>query len=409
MSLYLRLAWRNTWRHRRRTLIVVLSIGLTMALFMLYDGIIAGFEQSIYGNAIKVLGGNIQIHAAGYSATTDVAPLLPMQNEQAIIDAALAQPHVLSASRRSNTSGLVSSRKGAFPISIVGIEPEKEMSVSLVQQHVVAGRNLTAGDADVVFIGKGLADQLNVSVNDRITLVGRGAHEQMRQRTMTVVGIYDVGMADVEKQSAYISLTEAQDLYGLSGQSTEVAISLEKLGQEHPVMNALRPILTGYEITSWETSFPELQSAIQTKGGVMNIFGVIMFFIAGIGILNQLLMAIYERTREIGVLGALGVRPREISILFLLEGAMMGLVGVAFGIGLGLLINIIFGRVGMDYSQFSGMTSYTALITGRIYPTLGIDKLAQRALPAIIIAILAAFIPAREAAQTEPAQALHYV
>ena len=107
----------------------------------------------------------------------------------------------------------------------------------------------------------------------------------------------------------------------------------------------------------------------------MNIFSIIILIIVGIGILNLLLMAVYERTREIGLLGALGLKPRQISILFVLEGALMGLVGVAFGVVLGLSINLLFSRVGFDYSQFSSLTNYTALISGRVYSTLGLEKL----------------------------------
>jgi ABC-type lipoprotein release transport system permease subunit len=409
MTLFLRLAWRNIWRQRRRTFIVVLAIGLTLAMMMLYDGIVAGFEQAIYGNAIKVLGGNIQIHATGYNASADKTPLLPINNEHTVVSTALAQSQVLAATRRVNTSGLASNREGAFPVNIVGIEPEKELPVSLVAQHVVAGRYLTADDQDVIFIGKGLADAMDITVGDRITLVGRARHEQMRNRTMTIAGIYDVGMPDIEKRTLYISLSEAENLYAMSGQCSEVAISLGKVGQESAVINELKTDLPGYEIDSWQTNFPELQQAIETKGGVMNVFSVIILIIAGIGILNLLLMAVYERTREIGLLGAMGVKPGQISLLFILEGAMMGLVGVAFGVGLGLLINFLFGRVGLDYSQFSSLTEYTALITGRIYPTLGMEKLLQRALTAIVIAILASFYPAREAAHNEPAAALHYV
>jgi ABC-type lipoprotein release transport system permease subunit len=141
----------------------------------------------------------------------------------------------------------------------------------------------------------------------------------------------------------------------------------------------------------------------------MNVFGVIILVISGIGILNLLLMAVFERTREIGVLGALGMKPGQISILFLLEGAMMGLVGLAAGVGLGLLVNGWLGSVGMDYSQFSSMTSYMALVSGRVYPSLGLEKLLQRGLTVVIIAVLASLYPAREAARHEPATALHYV
>jgi ABC-type lipoprotein release transport system permease subunit len=409
MTLYLRLAWRNMWRHTRRTLIIVLAMGLCLAMMMMYDGFLSGFNDAIYGNAIKVLGGNIQVHAAGYRANIDQMPLLPLANDQAVVKAALGQPQVLAASRRINTGGLLSNREGAFPVSISGLEPEQELNVNLVEQHVVAGRNLTAADADQVFIGKGLADAMNVTVGDRITMVGRSAHQQMRSRTMTVVGIFDLNMPDIEKQQVYISLSEAQSLYDLTGQSTEVVIALKQIGPEHAVMAALQPALAGDEIDSYETSFPELGTALNAKNGVMNVFSVIILLIAGIGILNLLLMAVIERTREIGLLGALGLRPGQISLLFILEGTMMGLAGIVVGIGLGLAFNGLLRLVGVDFTSLAGVTTYTALINGRLYPGWGLDKLPMRALTVAIIAALAAVIPAREAAHHEPAQALHFV
>jgi ABC-type lipoprotein release transport system permease subunit len=409
MRLYLRLAWRNIWRHRRRTLIVVLAIGIMMWMMMLYDGLIAGFQQAIYGNALKVLGGNIQIHAVGYQAKEGQNPLLPLENDQAVLDAVLAQPQVVGASRRINTGGLATNAEGAFAVVITGIEPEKELPVNLVGQKVIAGRYLTAADQDMAYIGKGLATAMDIKVGDRFTLTGRAAHEQMRPRTMTVVGIYDLGMADIEKRTVYISLAEAQDLYGLTGQCTEVVVSLKQLGQEAAVIKNVQSSLPNYELTSWQKSFPELENVIRTKSTAMNIFSYIMLVIVGIGILNLLLMAVYERTREIGVLGALGLKPRNISVLFLLEGGMLGLVGLVFGVALGLVLNFAFSKIGFDYSAFTGLTSYTALISGRVYSTLGLENLGWHALAVIIIAVFAAFYPAYEAAQNEPARSLHYV
>lgn len=409
MRLYLRLAWRNLWRHRRRTVIVAVAIGGTMAMMMWYDGLISGFNEAIYGNAIRVLGGNIQIHAAGYGAEVNQLPLLPLANDQALVQAAQAQPQVLSAARRINTGGMATTREGAFGVTIVGVEPEQELPVSLVAQKVSAGRYLAADDQDMVYIGQGLATAMGVGVGDRFTLAGRAMHQEMRSRTMTVAGIYDIGMPDIEKRTIYITLGEAQSLYGLDGQVTEIAISLKQIGEEPAVMNTLRPSLAGAEIVSWQTSFPELEQALATKGGAMNVFSVIIMVIVGIGILNLLLMAIYERTREIGILGALGLKPYQISILFVLEGVLMGVVGVAAGVVLGLLINGVLRQVGLDFAQYSGISSYMALISDKIYPAWGVDKLLQRTLTVLIITALAALYPAREAAQREPSEALHYV
>lgn len=408
MKLYLRLAWRNVWRHKRRTLIVMLAVGLSIAMMMMYDGLVGGFNQAIYGNAIKVLGANIQVHAPGYGAKVGQKPLLVVENADDVVKVAQMQPQVVAATRRINTTGLASSREGAFAVSIIGIEPEREMPVSLIAQHVTSGRFLAATDGDVVLIGKGLAEAMNLGTGDKMTLVGRAPHEQMRKRTMTVGGIYDLGLTDIEKRSIYMSLNEAQSLYDLSG-PTEVALSLQSIGQEQAVINAIKPSLPNVEMETWATLFPELQDALGRKGGVMDVFSVVILFIAGIGILNLLMMAVFERTREIGLLGALGLKPAQISLLFVLEGALMGVLGVVLGLALGLLINGALGRIGLDFTAFSGMTSYTALIEGNVYPTLGVDKFAQRAITVVIVAVLASLYPAREAARSEPAKALHFV
>ena len=409
MRLYLRMAWRNLWRHRRRTWIVVLAIGLTLAMMMMYDGLMAGFEQAIYGNAIRVLGGNIQIYAEGYHDKPNQTPLLPLPDETRVVSAAEAAPQAVMASRRINTSGLASNREGAFGVSIVGIEPEKEQPISVIAQNIAEGRYLTADDQDVLFIGKGLAEAMDIGVGDRITLVGRSTHNKTRQRTMTIAGIYDIGMPDIEKRTVYMSLGEAENLYDMNGAASEVMLILKQIGQEGRAINALKASLPGYVIDSWQTSFPDLESAVGRKNSVMSIFSIIILVIAGIGILNLLLMAVYERTREIGLLGALGLKPRQITTLFLLEGALMGLVVVVFGVALGLAINALFSRVGFDYSQFSSLTEYTALISGKVYSTLGLERIVQRTVTVLIIATLAALYPAREAAKKEPAEALHYV
>lgn len=408
MQLYLRLAWRNIWRHKRRTIIIVLAMSLTLALMMWYDGLMNGFTDAIYGNAVKILGGNVQVHAEGYRAEANSNPLFPLVDPQAVINAAEANPLTLAATQRISTGGLVTSREGAFSVGIIGIEPEKEMTVNIIGQNVKEGRNLTSNDLDSVLIGKGLADAMGVKVGDRITMVGRSQHEQMRQRTMTVIGIFDLGLTDIEKQSVYISLGEAQTLYEVTG-STEVAIFLEKLGQESAVIESMQPGLPGYEIESFQANYPDLASAINTKSGVMDVFSIIIIAIAGVGILNLLLMAVYERTREIGVLGAMGLKPNQISMLFVLEGMMIGLVGVAAGIILGLAINGYLMKVGLDFGNMTQAASYMALIQSRAYPTWGIEKLPLRVSMILIISALAALIPAAEAGRREPAEALHFV
>lgn len=409
MNLFLRLAWRNVWRQRRRTLLIAVGMGVVMGMLVFYDGLIGGFEQAIYGNAIQLLGGNIQVHAPGYNEKIGRKPLLPLENPDAVVQAAEAHPNVVAASKRIVTSGLVTNREGAFAVTIVGVEVEKESRITPVADTITQGRYLNPDDGDLIVIGQGLATAMDIGVGDRITMVGNSKNEQTRQRTMTVVGIFDVGVPSVEKTTIYMSLGEAQQLFGLDGQVTEVVVSLHQIGQEPGVMDAINKAAPGYEVTSWVTSIPELKQTMDMKTGVMNVFGVFMLGIAAIGILNLLMMAVFERTREIGIVGALGLKPREITFLFLLEGILIGAVGAALGTVLGTIINGVLGVVGLDYSAFANLTEYTALISGKIYPQLSPMKVLQHAVTVAVIAALAALYPAIEASRREPAEALHYV
>lgn len=409
MALLFKLAWRNVWRQKRRTLIVISAITLTMGMMIFYDGLMAGFNQAIYGNAIKILGGNIQVHAPGFYDATNQLPLLELQDSDSVIARLKDFPEVVAAGKRIRTGGLATSREGAFGLEIVGLDPDAERDISLMAQNIVEGRFLEASDGDVMLIGKGLADEMDAGVGDRISVAGTARHDQMRVRTLTIVGIYDLGMADIEKQYAYISLDEARNLYDLPDTETEIAIYLQRLGQEDPIIDALRADFPGLSIDKYDVAFPELKNTVGTKDAVLTIFSFIILLISGIGIMNLLLMAVYERTREIGVLSALGFNPGQINLLFLMEGTMIGLFGLLVGVAFGLSINLSLQQVGMDYTNYKDVASFMALVNDKIYPSLGVEKLPLRAISVFVISLGSSFLPAREASKNEPAESLHYV
>jgi len=409
MGMFLKMAWRNLWRNWRRTVIAVIAISLGLAMLLFFDGIMGGSTQAMYGNLVKLTGGNIKIHAPGYKEEASRLPLLPLADADAVVQAALGEPNVIAASRRIVTGGMISSRAGTFPLTIYGIEPELEAPVGLMASKVSAGRYLAADDEDQVFIGQALANQLEVGVGDRVTLTGRATHEQMRTRTMTVVGIYDLGFPDMEKTMVYVSLAEAQALFDLRGLATEVVVSMPTVGKEQPVINSLRAALPGYEVDSWITAEAAIRQALGTKDQVMGLFGLVTLMVAGVGILNLMLMAVFERTREIGVLGALGLKRGETLLLFLLEGLLIGVLGVLAGGALGGLIVAYYGRVGMYFGNFGDYSPMVALLGDRVYFDVGIARLLYRCVIVLAIATLAALYPAWQASRQEPAEALHHI
>jgi len=409
MTKILKLAWRNMWRNWRRTVIALVAIVLGVILLLFFDGLMEGSDQAIFGNAVRLYGGNVQVHAPGYREKASRQPLLPLENVALVLQTARAQPHVVAVGRRISTGGIISSREGSYPVTITGIEPEVEAPVSLQAENIAAGRFLQPGEGDAVVIGRALASLLHVGVGDRATLVGRSRNETMRQRTVTVVGIYDLGMPDAEKMLVLITLDEAQSLYNLRGQATEVAIFLEKVGQEKAIVPALQAALPNYEIDSWQDLRPEIKQTIATKSSFISFFGIVLVLIAAIGILNIMLMAVFERTREMGVLAALGMKSRQILGLYLLEGSFIGLVGGVAGCALGSALNLWLAAVGLDISYASGMGEVSALMGTRIYPSLSLASIVSRAVLVVVVAALASLYPAWLAAHREPAQALHHV
>jgi ABC-type lipoprotein release transport system permease subunit len=415
MGKLLRMAWRNVWRNWRRTVIAGIAIALGLTFLLLYEGMLGGMDEALYSNTVKLQGGNVQVHAPGFREKANRLPLLPLADAGAAVEAALAQPEVVAVSQRIKTGGMVSSREGTMAVVITGIEPEREAQVSMVAENVVQGRWLGGSDEDVLLIGAAMAERLELTVGDRVTLIGRATHQQMRRRTMTIVGIYDLGIAEVEKSLVYVSLLEAQTLFDLRDQATEVAIYLEQVGQEPPVVEALQTALPGYEVDAWDTLDPTTKEMMELEAQVMNMFGLVILLIAGVGILNLMLMAVFERTREIGLLAAMGLKRWETVALFLLEGVLIGLLGALAGCVLGGVIGAYYGRVGIDWMALYGgvdIGEYSELIGlmgDRLYLRIGIDVLVGRALTVGVIAALASLYPAWQASKREPAEALHYV
>ena len=413
MLKYIKMAWLNTWRNWRRTLIATVAIVLSMIMLIFMEAFMDGTDEAIYGNVVRLYGGNVLIHAPGYRERSTRLPLLPLDNPDTVLSTVRAQPNVLAASKRIITGGLVSNRDSSQAVSITAIDPQIEAPVSLAAANMSAGRFLLPEDIDEIVIGQALADQLNVTVGDRVSLLGRRKDESMRQHAMTIVGIFDLGLGEAEKALLYMNLPAAQTLYNLRGQETEIAVILDEIGQEDALIEAIAPGLPNYEVDSIFSLRPEFAEALATDRAFGIMLGGIMLVMAGIGILNLMLMAVYERTREMGVLAALGMKGRQTMGLFLLEGAFIGLIGAVIGcIASWLLVSAV-GRNGIDFSAYvedkGQYGEIYALMGTTLYPAISSDTIIQYGLAAVMVAVLASLIPAFQASRKEPAESLHFV
>lgn len=413
MIKYIRLAWRNMWRNWRRTLIATIAIILSMILLIFFQAFMDGTDQAIYGNTVRLYGGNVMIHAPGYREKSTRLPMLPLDDADVIVAAVRAQPNVRAVSRRINTGGLVSNRDASQAVNITAIEPQIEGPVSLAAENIIAGRFLLPDDRDNIVIGRALAEHLDVTVGDRVSLLGRRKDESMRQRTMTVVGIFDLGLGDAEKSLVYMNLPTAQTLYNLRDEVTEVAVILDEIGEEDALINKIAPEFPNHEVDSIYTLRPEFAEALATDRLFGVLTGGILLLMGGIGILNLMLMAVFERTREMGVLAAMGVKRRQIMGLFVLEGAFIGLVGAIIGCILSWLLVMWVGRNGIDFSSMvtdlEDAGEIYAMMGTILYPSMSASTIIIYGFAAVIIGALAAFIPAWQASHKEPAESLHFI
>ena len=392
----IKMAWRNVWRNSRRSLIATVAIILSMILLIFFEAFMDGTDQAIYGNTVRLYGGNVLIHAPGYREKSNRLPMLPVADVDAVLAVAQSQPKVRAASKRINTGGLVSNRDASHAVNITAIEPQIEAPISLAAENIVAGRFLTQEDGDNIVIGRALADHLNVSVGDRVSLLGRRKDESMRGRSMTIVGIFDLGLGEAEKNLLFMNLPTAQTLYNLRNEVTEVAIVLEKIGEEDEVISNITPGFPNHEVDSIYTLHPEFAEALNIDRAIGFLLGGILLLMAGIGILNLMLMAVFERTREMGVLAAMGMKGRHVMSLFVLEGAFIGRTGIDF-------TAMYEGQDLGDYGEIY------ALMGTVLYPAISATTIISYGLAAVVIGGLAALIPAWQASRKEPAVSLHHL
>jgi putative ABC transport system permease protein len=403
------MAWRNMWRNWRRTAIALIAVVLSVILLLLFDGLIKGSDQAIFGNAVRLYGGNLQVHAPGFREKAARLPLLPLADPTAVMQVVSEEPTVIAAAPRINTAGMISNRGNSLPVLITALDPQIEAPLSLQASSITAGRFLYAEDRDAVVIGQAMADRLQVGVGDRVNLLGRRKNETMRQHSMNVVGIYNLGLPEIEKGTVYMSLTDAQILYNLRDQATAAVIFLDSVGSENQLMSQFQSQLPAYEVDTWQTLRPEIRETMNTKLAFTSFIGLVVLLIASIGILNLMLMAAFERTREMGVLAALGMKGRQVMGLFLTEGALIGLVGALIGCALGALLVGSLGQVGISLEGVSGMGEMGALLGDRIYPAVSLADVVSRGVLVVVVTALASLYPAWQAARKEPAVSLHHV
>lgn len=400
---YLKMAYRNLGRHRRRSFLSGLALALGTALLMFIAAFFQGEMRTSMETTLRLNTGHLQVQDMDYDPDKlSVAWEYLIENP----DQAAAQIEALSqvavATPRLMASGIVSAADESVGVQIIGIVPESEANAPY-QDGIVSGSFLAADDREGIVIGLPLADSLGLSVGDKINLLVNTSDGDVDEQQFIIRGVFTTGTTAYDKGVVFLPLAKAQAFSGAGNRASMIFILLHDREQADAVAAAIQG--NGYQIKTWIEMNELLVLVNDFSDAYLTIINLIVLGVTITVIVNTLLMSVFERTREIGILSAIGMKGRQIIMLFLAEATLLGFGGIAFGSFLGWAISAYLGKVGVYFGDL-GM-GQDMLLTDRIYPYLTWDSAINLIVTAFLITVIASLYPARMAARMEPVEALH--
>ena len=409
MNLLFRLAWRNLWRQPRRTWLTVGAMVFSNALLVFMISIQFGMYDLMIENSLKAFSGHMQVQAPGYIDDAKMRQVVP--NAGPLAENLRTDLGINSVAARGAAFALASSDDRSYGIQVLGVEPAHEPTVSTIPGLVKEGRYLQGADAAEIVIGSVLARNLKAGLGSEITLLGSGRDGSFAAGVATIVGVFETGMTDLDRSIAEVPLAYFQDVFVMEGAGHQVVVSAADLSMTDDLklrVEALLPADEELVVQDWDALQPGLKQAIQADlGSAFFMYGVLVVLVA-FSVLNTQLMSVLERTREFGVVMALGLTPGRLGRIVLLETTLMGLLSVVLGASIGGLVTSYFGHFGFSYPGMDEMAANFNL-PDRFYPQATFATMFLG--PAIVFAgaIIASVYPIVRLRWLHPVEAMRAV
>jgi ABC-type lipoprotein release transport system permease subunit len=401
-----RIAWRNVWRNGRRTAVVVAAIAVGIAGVVLSMAIQFGMVFQMVETAIATDLGHLQIHAPGFEDDPGLDYRLP-DGGRAGADALSDHPEVAAWSPRIRASGLIMSPRSSAGIQLIAIEPGREAEITVVAESVTDGVYLD-GEARRVLVGEALAERLHVKVGSKVVVSATDAKGDLAGEAFRVAGLYRTASLEMDRTTVFVRLAEAQKLLALGDAVSELVVRARDRKQAGALAAELEGKLgSEAEVRTWRQLAPLLVYFVDIFDQMAWIVYAAVFIAMAFGIANVLLMAVFERTREIGVMRSIGMNGQRVVALVTLESLSLVVVGVVAGFaltGLGLFLL----RDGIDLSRWAQGLNAMGIGT-TITPVVRSGDLVAPVVVATITALLAGLWPALRASRSQPADALRHV
>ena len=400
MKTLLMIAWRNVWRNKLRSSIVIASVvlGIWSGLFIM--AMVSGMNDQRLSSFINTNLSHIQIHNAGFQENFDKKDTIIGSNT--LLKEIDTMNNVTAYAKRLVLQGMASTAHGNYGVKIMGIFPDKEKNVTDISEKLVQGTYLYKLKRNPIIIGEKLANKLGVKVNSKVVLNFQDSNNNTVSTGFRVEGIFKTINSSFDEENVFVKYDDLAPLVSLSGKYHEIAILCDNITETETVENQIK---TNNSVESWDQLSPELGYAQEAMSNFIYIFMGIILLALAFGIVNTMLMAVLERKREIGMLLSVGMDKRKVFTMIILETLFLAFIAALLGVLLSIWTIEYFGRNGINLSAVAkGLESLG--MGARVFTKLPFAMYVDITLMTLSVALIAAIIPARRALKLNPAEAV---
>jgi len=404
----IKLAWRNIWRNKRRSGVILTAIvvGLLGMVFMI--ALMDGMSTDMVEVAIENGVGHVQIHKQGFLDKMSVK--LNINSPGYVIKRIEGTPNLEAYAERVKVRGLISSAESSSGVLIWGVDHEREPKLNSIKKNKDEGEFLT-GRKGEIYIGRSLAEKLKVGIDDKIVLRGQGLATEIVSAAFRIKGIFVSTSPEYDKYNVYINLTEAQEFFDMNDRVSEIALMSDSLDNVELLAYDINEVIEvqGLKASTWKEIIPLIVQMVELFSAFNYIVFVIVVIAMAFGIVNTILMSVLERTREIGIIMAIGTKPIKVFSMVMWEGFFLGLMGLVFGWIVSIVIYGILLKTGIDFSIWSDSLKYMGGIGTTVYPIIKPYNVFWSSVSVFIAAVLSALYPAVKIMRLTPVKAFRSV
>ncbi len=398
------LSWRNLWRNHRRSAIMLAAIAVGVWAMIFMTALMRGMVDDMLHQGIRNLPGHIQIHNPSYRDDPSIVNSMPTPQGELL--AALNSPATKHWTTRIRVPAVIASERDTRGINLLGIEPESDAPISRIDSQIIEGRFLQDNNDKGLILGAKLLERLETQLGKRVVIMTQDPDNNIAERGFRVVGIYKAKMPGLEEYNVYAARDTLQSLLKVGNKISQVAIvgdNFRDIEALYKNIKAVTPV--SLETKTWYQLDSYLSYMLDMMDGFVLVWVIIIFLALSFGLVNTLVMAVFERIREIGLIQALGMRPGMIVYQILLESLLLLLIGLSIG-NLLAVITVKPLESGIDISIVAeGMAMMGA--SSMLYPSLTMHDMVLANTVVIILGMLTSILPAWRAAKLDPIRAIN--